>query len=79
MRVDIAWNTAVKPEQVTEALEAALADGPDRGDYCRRTTKPARASPLLVAAIAAAVRAISPDTLVLVDAVSSLAGIPIAI
>jgi predicted phosphoserine aminotransferase len=76
IRVDIAWNTAVKPEQVAEALTAALADGPVEAiTVVHNETSTGVTSP--VAAIAAAARAVSPDTLVLVDAVSSLAGIPL--
>lgn len=75
-RVDIPWNTAVKPEQVTEALTRALADGDVEAiTVVHNETSTGVTSP--VAAIAAAVREISPNTLVLVDAVSSLAGIPL--
>jgi len=76
VRADIAWNTAVKPEQVVEALQAALVAGPVEAiTVVHNETSTGVTSP--VAAIAAAVREISPDTLVLVDAVSSLAGIPL--
>lgn len=77
VRVDIPWNTAVKPEQVVEALQQALADGPVEAiTVVHNETSTGVTSP--VAAIAAAVREVSPDTLVLVDAVSSLGGIPLA-
>lgn len=75
-RVDVAWNTAVKPEQVVAALQEALAEGPVEAiTVVHNETSTGVTSP--VAAIAAAVREVSPETLVLVDAVSSLAGIPL--
>lgn len=73
MAVDVEWNTAVKPEQVVAGLEAALADGPvDAITVVHNETSTGVTSP--VGEIAQAVRAVSPDTLVLVDAVSSFAG-----
>ncbi len=73
IRVDVEWNTAVKPETVAEALETALADGPvDAITVVHNETSTGVTSP--VGDIAATVRSISPDTLVLVDAVSSFAG-----
>jgi predicted phosphoserine aminotransferase len=75
-RVDIPWNTAVKPEQVVQALQEALTQGPVEAiTVVHNETSTGVTSP--VAAIAEAVRETSPDTLVLVDAVSSLAGIPL--
>ncbi len=72
-RVDVAWNTAVKPQVVAEALRKALAEGPvDAITVVHNETSTGVTSP--VAEIAAAVRAVSPDTLVLVDAVSSFGG-----
>lgn len=76
VRIDIPWNTAVKPAQVTAALTAALADGPVEAiTVVHNETSTGVLSP--VGEIAAAVRAVSPDTLVLVDAVSSFAGVDI--
>ena len=73
IRVDVAWNTAVKPAIVAEALERALADGPvDAITVVHNETSTGVTSP--VGEIAKIVRAISPETLVLVDAVSSFAG-----
>ncbi|MEZ4832846.1 MAG: alanine--glyoxylate aminotransferase family protein [Caldilineaceae bacterium] len=73
IKVDIPWCTAVKPAQVVEALECALATGPvDAVTVVHNETSTGVASP--VGDIAAAVRQVSPDTLVLVDAVSSFAG-----
>ena len=73
IRVDVEWNSAVKPEQVTNALEAALRTGPVEAiTVVHNETSTGVASP--VGAIAAAVRAISPETLIMVDAVSSFAG-----
>src|SRR5690606_37476746 len=70
IRVDVEWNTAVKPETVAEALETALADGPvDAITVVHNETSTGVTSP--VGDIPATVRSISPDTLVLVDAVSS--------
>lgn len=76
VRVDVAWNTAVKPETVAAALEAALAVGPvDAITVVHNETSTGVVSP--VDAIAATVRRLSPETLVLVDAVSSFSGAPI--
>jgi aspartate aminotransferase-like enzyme len=73
IRVDVEWNTAVKPQVVAEALAAALADGPvDAVTVVHNETSTGVASP--VGEIAAAVHALSPTTLVLVDAVSSFGG-----
>jgi predicted phosphoserine aminotransferase len=72
-RIDVPWNTAVKPQAVAEALRRALLEGPvDAITVVHNETSTGVTSP--VGAIAAAVREISPDTLVLVDAVSSFGG-----
>lgn len=71
--VDLEWNTAVKPEQVVAGLQSALAEGPvDAITVVHNETSTGVTSP--VGEIAQAVRTVSPDTLVLVDAVSSFAG-----
>jgi predicted phosphoserine aminotransferase len=76
VRVDIPWNTAVKPEQVSAALDDALQSGPVEAiTVVHNETSTGVASP--VGEIAAAVREVSPDTLVLVDAVSSFGGAPL--
>jgi aspartate aminotransferase-like enzyme len=76
VRVDAAWNTAVKPATVAAALEAALATGPvDAITVVHNETSTGVISP--VEEIAATVRRLSPQTLVLVDAVSSFSGVPI--
>lgn len=73
IRIDVEWNTAVKPDVVAAALEQALADGPvDAITVVHNETSTGATSP--VGEIAAAVRQISPETLVMVDAVSSFAG-----
>lgn len=73
IRVDVEWNTAVKPEAVAQALEQAMADGPvDAITVVHNETSTGVTSP--VGEIAAVVRQISPETLVLVDAVSSFGG-----
>jgi aspartate aminotransferase-like enzyme len=73
LRVDIAWNTAVKPEQVNIALREALRGGPvEAVTVVHNETSTGVTSP--VAEIAAAVRELSEETLVLVDAVSSFGG-----
>lgn len=73
IRIDLPWCTAVKPEQVVEALTVALTDGPvDAITVVHNETSTGVTSP--VGEIAAAVRSISPETLVLVDAVSSFSG-----
>lgn len=74
LRCDVPWNTAVKGEQVTLALRRALQDGPvDAITVVHNETSTGVASPL--EEIVAAVREISPETLVLVDAVSSFGGV----
>lgn len=76
LRVDVPWNTAVKPAAAADALAAALATGPvDAVTVVHNETSTGVTSP--VAEIAAAVRRVSPDTLVLVDAVSSLGGVEV--
>lgn len=71
--VNLEWNTAVKPAQVKAGLEQALADGPvDAITVVHNETSTGVTSP--VGEIAQAVRDVSPDTLVLVDAVSSFSG-----
>lgn len=72
--VQLPWCTAVKPGQVAEALLRELQVGPvDAVTVVHNETSAGVASP--VAAIAAAVADVSPDTLVLVDAVSSFSGV----
>ncbi len=76
VRVDVEWNTAVKPAAVAAALEAALTRGPvDAITVVHNETSTGVTSP--VGEIAAAVRRLSPETLVLVDAVSSFSGVRI--
>jgi aspartate aminotransferase-like enzyme len=76
IRVDVEWNTAVKPEQVESALAEALVDGPvDAITVVHNETSTGVMSP--VGEIAKVVRRLSPDTLVMVDAVSSFAGVAI--
>ena len=76
VRVDVEWNSAVKPAAVAVALEAALAKGPvDAVTVVHNETSTGVISP--VGEIAAAVRLLSPETLVLVDAVSSFSGVRI--
>lgn len=78
VRVDVAWNTAVKAATVREALGKALADGPvDAITVVHNETSTGVVSP--VGEIAATVREMSPETLVLVDAVSSFAGTEIPV
>jgi aspartate aminotransferase-like enzyme len=72
-RVDVEWNTAVKPQIVADALRKALQEGPvDAVTVVHNETSTGVRSP--VGEIAALVRQLSPDTLVLVDAVSSFGG-----
>jgi aspartate aminotransferase-like enzyme len=72
--VEVPWCTAVKPAQVEEALQDALADGAvDAITVVHNETSTGVASP--VGAIADCVRRVSPETLVLVDAVSSFSGV----
>jgi aspartate aminotransferase-like enzyme len=72
-RIDVEWNTAVKPHQVAAALEQARNDGPVEAiTVVHNETSTGVTSP--VGEIAAAVRTLSPETLVMVDAVSSFAG-----
>ena len=72
--VQVPWCSAVKPEDVQPALERELAAGPvDAITVVHNETSTGAASP--VAALAQCVRAISPDTLILVDAVSSFSGV----
>lgn len=78
VRVDVEWNTAVKPETVKAALEDALSDGEvDAITVVHNETSTGVVSP--VGEIAAVVRQVSPETLVLVDAVSSFAGTKIPV
>ncbi len=78
IRVDVNWCTAVQPEDVTRALESAMheSDVPvDAITVVHNETSTGVMQP--VGEIAAAVREISPETLVLVDAVSSFGGVKI--
>lgn len=73
IRIDVEWNRAVRAEMVAFALEAALREGPvDAITVVHNETSTGVISP--IDEIAATVRRISPETLVLVDAVSSFAG-----
>ena len=78
MRIDVEWNTAVKPETVGEALTAALEDGPvDAVTVVHNETSTGVTSP--VDEIAAVVRELSPETLIFVNAVSSFSGVKIPV
>lgn len=73
VRVDVEWNRAVTPEIVDEALVKALAAGPvDAITVVHNETSTGVVSP--VGEISAVVRRLSPETLVMVDAVSSFGG-----
>ena len=73
VRVDVEWNTAVKAAIVEEALTKALRDGPvDAVTVVHNETSTGVISP--IDEIATTVRRVSPESLVLVDAVSSFAG-----
>lgn len=74
--LEVEWNFAVKPDHVRQALADALEDGPvDAVTVTHNETSTGVLNP--VAEIAAMVREMSPNTLVMVDAVSSFAGAPI--
>jgi aspartate aminotransferase-like enzyme len=74
--LEVPWNSAVKPEQVEESLAAALQGGPiDAVTITHSETSTGVLNP--VAEIAQVVKALSAETLVMVDAVSSFAGTPI--
>ena len=78
LRVDVAWNTPVRGQTVAEALEAHLVNGPvDAITVVHNETSTGVVSP--IHEIAAEVRYLSPETLVLVDAVSSFAGTEIPV
>lgn len=78
IRVDIPWNTAVKADAVSQALKDALASGPvDAITVVHNETSTGVISP--IQEVATAVHQISPETLVLVDAVSSFAGVEIPV
>ncbi len=73
VRIDVPWNTAVKPEPVIRGLREALGEGPvDAITVVHNETSTGVMSP--VQEIAAAVQEVSPETLLLVDAVSSFGG-----
>lgn len=73
IRLDVEWNQSVRPGTVADALRDALAAGSvDAVTVVHNETSTGVLNP--VAEIAAAANAVSPDTLVLVDAVSSFAG-----
>jgi len=72
--VELPWCTAVKPAQVEESLLAALSEGPvDAVTVVHNETSTGVASP--IQAISECVRKVSPETLILVDAVSSFSGV----
>jgi len=78
IRVDVPWNTAVKADTVSQALTEAIASGPiDAITVVHNETSTGVTSP--VKEIVAAVHQVSPETLVLVDAVSSFAGTEIPV
>ncbi len=73
-RIDVEWGKAIKPEMVADALkkkhyEAVLVTYNETSTGVMNPLKE----------IAAVVREISPDTLILVDAVSALGGAPVEI
>jgi predicted phosphoserine aminotransferase len=76
LRVDVAWNSAVKPEQVNVALREAMRGGPvEAVTVVHNETSTGVTSP--IAEIAAAVRELNEEALVMVDAVSSFGGVAV--
>lgn len=74
--LDIEWNKGARPEQVGNALRNALAEGPiDAVTVTHNETSTGVMNP--VAEITQVIHDISPETLVLVDAVSSFSATPI--
>jgi len=69
-RLDVTWGTPHDPQQVAEAVARRAYDAVA---VVHNETSTGVENP--VAAIAAAVRAVSPETLILVDAVSSAGGV----
>ncbi len=75
VRVDLPWGRAVKPEDVVQAIEE---HGPfDAVTIVHNETSTGVMSP--VGEIARAVREVAPETLIFVDAVSSLSGVRIPV
>ena len=73
LKLEIPWFQAFQPEEVQRAVVEAQRGGPvDAVCVIHNETSTGILNP--VAEIAEAVRAVSPDTLILVDAVSSIAG-----
>lgn len=70
--LEVPWGRTHEPEQVADAVKAK---GYDAVTVVHSETSTGALNP--VAEIANAIREVSPDTLVLVDAVSSLAGAPV--
>lgn len=68
-KLEAPWNEPIRPERVAEALERTLAEVVT---IVHNETSTGLQNP--VKDVAAAVHAVSPDTLILVDAVSSLGG-----
>ncbi len=73
-RVDVAWGEANEPEQVREALRGGSYDAVT---LVHSETSTGALNPL--AEIAAAVRELRPETLVLVDCVTSVAATPVEV
>jgi len=73
-RLDVPWGNAIDPEELADRLESRRAHY-DAVTFTHNETSTGVTND--IAELAAVVREESPDTLVLVDAVSSLAGIPV--
>lgn len=76
IRMDVPWCTAVKPEQMAEALTAALQQGPVHA-VCVVHNETSTGVTQPIGPIAETVRRLSPESLILVDAVSSFSGMRI--
>jgi len=73
-RLDVPWGQPIDPEQLADRLESRRANY-DAVTFTHNETSTGVTND--IEALAAVVREESPDTLVLVDAVSSLGGIPV--
>lgn len=75
-RLDVPWGSAADPAAVRESLEAMAADGGAPAAVLLTCNETSTGVTNPIAALAAAIRSVVPDTLILVDAISAIGALP---
>jgi aspartate aminotransferase-like enzyme len=75
-RLDVGWGRAAEPGAVREAIEAMIAEGRRPSAVLLTCNETSTGVTNPIAELAAFVRSVAPDTLILVDAISAIGALP---